>query len=82
MEIVKGTITGLGQSLDIETWKKNCSIFLSVCENPEEEIKKRVYNTHFGTLECGFCKKDPFITGFNLESKKVKCPLCKTINKI
>ena len=83
MEIfVKGVVTNIGESLDIETWKKNCSIFLSVCKNPEEEIEKCKYNTHFGILKCGNCGKEPFITGFNLESKMIKCHLCKAINEI
>ena len=74
---VKGTISGLGESASVEWRIKHC-----YSSSKEEDIKKWTYQTHFGTLRCGSCDKQPFITGFNLEEKIIKCPLCHTINII
>lgn len=77
MEKVKGTISGLGESASVEWRIKHC-----YSSNLEEDIKVWAYETHYGSLKCGNCNKQPFITGFNLEDKIIKCPLCNTINDI
>jgi hypothetical protein len=74
---VKGTITNLNKTASVEWRIKHC-----YSSNLDEDIKKWTYETHYGTLTCGSCNKEPFITGFNLEEKIIKCPLCGTINKI
>ena len=74
---VTGTIFGITENASVEWRIKNCH-----STNLEADIKKWTHETHSGTLICGECNKQPFITGFNLEEKIVKCVLCGAINEI
>jgi len=75
--MVKGKISNLIETASVEWRKEHC-----YSSNLEEDIKKWTHETHAGLLICGKCEKEPYITGFNLEEKKVKCCLCGEINDI
>lgn len=75
--MVKGRISNLVKCASVE-WKiKNC-----YSSNLEEDLKRWHYETHMGSLTCGSCGKEPYITGFNLQQRKIKCCLCGEINNI
>ncbi len=75
--MVKGKISNLVESASVEWRKKHC-----YSSNLEEDMKKWAYETHGGSLLCGNCEEQPYITGFNLKENKVKCCLCGEINDI
>ena len=70
-----GKLSNIVEKISLEWSMKHCLI-----DNKEDFIKN--YKTHAASLKCGFCENEPYITGFNLLDKKIKCCLCGEVNDI
>ena len=75
--MVKGKISNLVEVASVNWRIKHC-----YSTDLKQDVKKWTTQTHAASLLCGFCKKEPYITGFNLNDNEIKCCLCGEINEI